>query len=56
MTEAEKIEETTCPSCGRKTLSFWKDPDGSGGQCSSMDCLEIFEADELFEDKAKVSK
>jgi Zn ribbon nucleic-acid-binding protein len=50
MSDAEAIEAMPCPSCGRKTLSFWQDAGGSGGQCSAMDCLEMFEADELLED------
>jgi len=44
---AEAIEATPCPSCGRKRLSYWQDPCGAGGQCTAMDCLEMFEADEL---------
>ena len=43
----KRIEATPCPSCGRKTLQFWQDPCGAGGQCTSKDCLEMYEVDEL---------
>jgi hypothetical protein len=43
----EQIEALECPSCGRHTLSYWQDPYGDGAQCTSMDCLELFDADEL---------
>ena len=49
MTDAEKIEAMECPSCGRKTLNYWCDPIGEGAQCTSLDCLEMYEADELIE-------
>lgn len=52
------VEDAPCPSCGRKTLSFWEDPTGWGGQCVSMDCLEFWEGEELLAepDAAKIQE
>ena len=44
---ATKVEATPCPSCGRKTLMYFLDPLGDGGQCGSLDCLQMFDFDEL---------
>lgn len=44
---AERIEQMPCPSCGRDTLAFFHDPHGEGAQCVSMDCLQMFDAEEL---------
>ena len=50
LSEYERIDATPCPSCGRSTLSSFEDVIGIGAQCTSHDCLETFEKEELFND------
>ena len=42
-----RFNEPPCPSCGRRSLNSCEDGYGVTYQCHSLDCMEMFDAEEI---------